>query len=233
MRLSHRCDARVILVGILLVIAHAGPARSQTVTDNRVWTALALQGRIATESPWRWSTDVLFRMRDGASTRDFIAGRVIIGRDLTRRSSAGLGYAYGAGFLNGGGTFDEHRFVQQYVWSAPVTVGALSLRSRLEERLIEGNSGVQLRARQQVRLSRDLVATGRLQVVLSEEAFVNANSTSRAARGFESNRVFAGVRQMMTARTGVEVGYLNLYARSRSAPSRRSHVLSVAIVASY
>ena len=222
---------RLAVVVLLLALGLAAPASSQTVTDERVWTGFTAQGRLGAGSPWRWSSDSLIRARDGVHTLDFLAERVLISRDLTRGSSAGIGYAYGAGFLASGGTQGEHRFLQQYMWNGGGRT--LSLRSRVEERFIEGNDGVLLRARQQVRVNWPLSAAGQLQFVASEEVFFDANSTARASRGLDSNRVFAGVRQAVTSRSAVEMGYLNLYTRIRSGPNRRSHVLSAILAVSF
>lgn len=214
-------------------VAFAAPASGQTVTDARVWTGFVAQGRMADGSPWRWSCDTLVRMREGASTLDFLSGRLIISRNITRRSTVGAGYAYGSGFPDDGGTFGEHRFLQQYIWSVSTGTASLSLRTRVKERLIEGDSGALVRTRQHVRVSRSLSAGGQFQFVASEEVFLYANTTARASRGFDSSRVFAGVRRAVTPRTGVEIGYVNIYARIRSGPNRRSHVLSANLVASF
>ena len=192
---------------LLIAIGLAAPATGQTVTDERIWTALTAQGRLS--SSWRWTSDVLVRSRDGARTIDFVAERVLVSRDLTRNSSAGFGYAYGAGFPDEGSSVREHRLVQQYVWSGWTRV--LSLKSRVEERFIEGNSGMLVRVRQQVRVCWPIGTGGRLALVASEELLVHANSTARSPRGFDSNRVFAGIRRAVTTRSSVEIGYGNLY----------------------
>jgi hypothetical protein len=218
---------------LLFALGLATPAWSQTVTDERVWTTFTAQGRLGAGSPWRWSSDTLVRTRDGARTKDFLAGRVLITRELTRGSSAGFGYAYGAGFPGDGGTVGEHRFMQQYVWSGFTADRRLSFRTRLEERVIEGNNSVVVRVRQQVRVNWPIAASRRLQLVAFEEVFVNASSTARVARGFDSNRVFAGVRQAVTPRSSVEVGYLNVYTRLRPGITRRSHILSAILAVTF
>ena len=164
---------------------------------------------------------------------DLVGERVIIGRDLGPRSSVGGGYAFAAGFLDGGGTLREHRLIQQYAWRGASIGGTVSLRSRLEQRFIEGNDGVMWRMRQQVRVSWPLTGTGRLQLVAADEVFVYANTTSRAARGFDGNRVFAGLRQVVTPRAALEAGYLNAFARVRAGGFRRSHVLSAVVGLSF
>jgi len=209
----------------------AAPAAAQTETDQRAWTAVSVQGRVSAGSPWRWASDSLVRARDGAGTLDLLAERVIVTRDLTWRSSAGIGYAYGAGFPDGG-SLREHRFVQQYAWSTGVTWG-VSLKSRLEERVITGQDAVQFRVRQQVRVTWPLVARRGLLGVASEELLVRTNSTASAPRGVDSNRMSLGVRRTLTPRTGVEMAYVNVYWRDTQDRRRRSHVMSATLAVSW
>jgi hypothetical protein len=213
---------------LLIAIGFAAPSAAQTVTDERVWTTFTAQGRLGSaSSAWRWTSDSLVRSRDGARTMDFVAERVVVSRDLTRNSSAGIGYAYGAGFPDGNSTVKEHRVLQQYVWNDRTR--RLSLKSRVEERYIEGNDRVLVRARQQVRVSFPLGPLGkggRVQIVVSEEVLIHVTSSARVRRGFDSNRVFAGIRRAVATGGNLEIGYVNLYAHLGPHRYRRSHVLS-------
>jgi hypothetical protein len=220
----------VLMVLFFVFIGAAVPAAGQTPTDERVWTAVSVQGRLGIDSPWRWTSDSLVRARDGAGTLDFLAERVVVTRDLTRQSGVGIGYAYGAGFPDAG-SIREHRFVQQYTWSGGVNRRA-SLRSRLEERFVTNHHAMLLRVRQQVRVTWPLAARGGLQGVASEELFVQASSTSLTAPGFDSNRVFVGVGRKLTARSAVEIGYLNVYSRMGSNRHLRSHIMSATLTVS-
>jgi Protein of unknown function (DUF2490) len=216
---------------IVLCLAAAGlaaPAAGQTAPDVRTWTAVSVQGRAATNSPWRWTSDSLVRARDGAGTLDFLAERVMVTRDVARRSSVGVGYAYGEGFPDAG-SLREHRFVQQYAWSGNGVGRRLSLRTRVEERFVTGQDAMLLRVRQQARITWPLRPRQRLRGVASEELFVRANSPKLTPRGFDSNRVFVGVARSLTPRSSVEIGYLNVLWRSASGDYRRSHVMSATL----
>jgi hypothetical protein len=220
--------ARAVL--FVLALGVPVPVAAQTEPEPRVWTALSVQGRMGSDSPWRWAADSLVRTRNGAGTMDFVAEWVSVSRDLTGRSSAGIGYAYGAGFPDAG-SVREHRFVQQYTWSTGGT-WRVSFRSRLEERFVTGHGAVLIRMRQQVRATWPLATRGRLRGVVSEEVLVKANSTARTARGFDSNRVFVGIARPVTAQSGMEVGYVNVYWPGGASGRRRSHVLSATLVVS-
>jgi hypothetical protein len=61
---------------------------------------------------------------------------------------------------------------------------------------------------------------------------VNVNSTARTHRGFDSNQLFVGIGHKVTAKSGVEIGYLNVYSPGASRRTRHSHVMSVTLVVS-
>lgn len=215
---------------VLFVVAlsAAAPVAAQTETEPRVWTEVSVQGRTGSDSPWHWAADSLVRTRNGASTVDFMAEWVSVSRDLTRRSAIGVGYAFVAGFPDAG-FLREHRFVQQFTWR---TDGAarLSFRTQVEERFVSGHDSMLVRVRQRARASWPLMASGTLRGVVSDEVFVNANLSGRAARGFESNQLFVGIGRKSTANSWVEVGYVNVYSPGAPSRERRSHVMSVTLV---
>ena len=99
----------------------------------------------------------------------------------------------------------------------------------MEERFFEGNDGVVVRGRQQVRFSWPVSASGSRSLVVADEVFAHGNTTARTSRGFDSNRLFGGMRLAVRPGADIEVGYVHVYARSRSGPNRVSHVLSAAI----
>jgi hypothetical protein len=206
------------------VAGAAAPAWGQTVSDERVWVAFTAQGRMGAASPWRWTIESLIRTRDVVDAVDVFVARAIAGYDLTPRSSVWAGYANSSSFPAGSSAQTEHRFFQQYLWSGRAGTGALALRTRFEERLLEGNSGVVFRVRQQVRYSRPIAAGSRFTLVGWDEILVHANTTTRSARGLDQNRAFAGIGRAFT-RTRLEVGYLNQYIRAVTPPNRRNHFL--------
>ena len=154
-----------------------------------------------------------------------------VSRDVTRRTSVGIGYAYGAGFPDSG-PVREHRFVQQYTWNAGVARSVVSFRTRVEERFLSGHDAMLIRIRQQVRATWPMAAKKTLRGVVSGEVFFRANSTVRAPRGFDSSRVFVGIGRKVTERNRIEVGYVNVYSPGASSRKQYSHVLSATLVVS-
>lgn len=224
-------SSRRVTVGLALVVVLASGARSagaQAPTDQRVWTAVATQGRFTEDSTWTWAADAFLRARDGVHTMDSAAARLSVGRDVTSAVRVMAGYAWGAAFPDGGSARREHRLHQQAVWAGRAAGLRVSTRSRIEERFIEGAGGIRVRARQQVRVAWAIGSSG-LQAVASEEVLVNVTATGGASRGVDGNRAFAGVRRSLTSRSALEVGYLHVYTPGRSAPGRHSHVVSTVL----
>ena len=221
--------ARTILLFVALGVSV--PAAAQTETEPRLWTAISLQGRMGGDSPWRWAADSLMRTRNGAGTMDFVAEWFTVSRDVTRRTSVGIGYAYGAGFPDSG-PVREHRFVQQYTWSAGAAQSVVSIRTRVEERFVSGHDAMLIRMRQQVRVTWPLAAKKALRGEVSAEVCFRTNSTVRAARGFDSSRVFVGIGSKVTERNRIEVGYVNVYSPGARSRKPYSHVLSATLVVS-
>jgi hypothetical protein len=220
--------ARTIL--LFAALGASVPAYAQTETEPRLWTAVSVQGRMGSNSPWRWAADSLMRTRNGAGTMDFVAEWFTVSRDVTRRTSVGIGYAYGAGFPESG-PVREHRFVQQYTWSSGIARSVVSFRTRVEERFLSGHDAMLIRMRQQVRVTWPLAGKS-LRGVVSGEVCFRTNSTVRAARGFDSSRVFVGIGSKVTERNRIEVGYVNVYSPGARSRKPYSHVLSATLVVS-
>lgn len=212
----------------------AADARAQAVVDERVWFVATFQESGSPETPWRWSIDAITRSRNGVSDLDTLTFRPTVIYALNSRSSLGGGYANVTSFPASGGALTEHRIHGQYVWSGPAAGGTLSLRTRIESRFHEGNSGPLGRFRQQVRFTHAFRKGSRLSWVAYDEFMVHLNNTTRSARGVEQNRAFAGVSLAASRATRIELGYLNQFQPGyRGAPDRINHVLSSALAVSF
>jgi hypothetical protein len=211
----------LILAGAIAILA-AGTASAQTVTDARVWTSLTVQGRPAA-GPWRWTMETILRTREGVSDIDTLVLRPAVGYAIGARTTISAGYAHSAAFLAAGGVSNEHRIFQQLLWqrSGAWTIG---LRTRFEQRFLEGNSGTSLRARQQIRISRPLASASRWTVVGWDEVSVHLNTTARFTQGVDQNRAFAGLGRTLSRQARIEVGYLNQFVVGGD-PNRVNHVL--------
>jgi hypothetical protein len=217
--------ANVRFAFVIVVLLAAVPASGQVVNDGRVWTGGVFQGRLAAQSPWRWSLESQVRTRDGVHAVETLVVRFAMTRDLTSRTSVGGGYANSTTFPMIGEALTEHRAFQQYVWTGRAGTSSIAFRTRFEERFSEGNDEVAYRLRQQVRFTRPFAAHPRFALVAYDEVLVHTNGTNRYGRGFDQNRGFAGVARTITPRVRLELGYLNQYANSRTGADRMNHIL--------
>lgn len=226
---------RILLLLAGVVLLSATPLQAQTVTDERAWFSLPVQGHIGSdESPWRWSMELIVRSREGLSELDSATVRPSVIYNFSSRASAGGGYANVTAFPVTGPNLTEHRWFGNFTWTQPGAFGSLSLRTRLESRHIETNDGPIGRLRQQVRFSRPIHKGGRLAIVGADEIMFHLNDTSRVAKGVEQNRVFAGISHALTPSTRLEIGYLNqYYPGHRGNNSRMNHVLMTTLGLSF
>lgn len=228
--------SRTYVLFLLVVLACScfpASAAAQLITDERVWANLSLQERQGTESPWRWSAEFSLRMRDGVDEVDTVIARGLIGYDLTDRTSAALGFGVIPSFPVAGGTLIEKRLFEQCLWNGHALGGTLALRTRLEQRWAEANSGLAWRVRQQVRYSRPIAPDSRFALVGYDEFQVHLNETLRYDRGFDQNRAFGGISRTVNHTLRLEVGYLNQFLHSVIGPNRLNHILSVGTVLSF
>jgi uncharacterized protein DUF2490 len=217
-----------LLLLLLFLFGVPSSAHGQTVVDHRFWLTPIAQGRFHHESPWRWSAEMSIRTRDGISAMDIIIARGLVGYDVTKTSSLWAGYGEVTTFLAAGGYQHEHRLFQQHLWSGPARGATLSVRTRFEERDVDGNSNWSFRVREQVRYSQ-VLGHGPFLIIGWDEIAFHANTTSRYARGFDQNRAFIGVGRTIRTRSRLEVGYLNHYLHSLGAPNRMNHVLATTV----
>lgn len=216
------------------LLGWSATAHAQTVTDERVWFTLSLQKSGTPASPWGASVDTIVRSRDGLNALDIVSLRPTVLYTVSSRTTVGAGYGFSPSFPAAGGTTIEHRVYGHYGWANAAAGGTLSLRTRIESRFFEGNSGPIGRLRQQVRFSRAFRKGSRLSFQMYDEILVNLNDTTRAAKGVDQNRAYGGFSFNAARRARVELGYLNQFSPGhRGAPDRMNHILSSAVIVSF
>ena len=181
--------------------------------DSAAWATVSAAGRIepaGEASRWRYNVTGQWRHLERGSDVDTYLLRSSLGYDVNSSMSLWGGYDFFVNDPGGGGTRQEHRFWQQFSWSAARwDWGSLSLRTRLEQRNLENSSDVGLRFRQLVQLAVPLPAQD-VTLVASAEHFTNFDDTDYGARsGFDQLRSYLGVRMPMTERAALEAGYMN------------------------
>ena len=135
------------------------------------------------------------------------------------------GYLWAPVWRDGQKTLDEHRLWQQWTWDIVLASGAkLQLRSRLEERLAQGDVGIRFR---QLLRAQTYPLLERFMLVAWDEVFIAFNDTRFGQRaGFDQNRLFLGVANSLTKKVRVEAGYFNQYL-PRPGPDPMRHAFAV------
>ena len=215
---------RLPAIAVLLLACVPASAADE---DSALWGIATGAGRFAQDgetSPWRYSFTGQWRHFERGSGADQYLLRSGLGYTLNPRMSLWLGYDFFHTVPNGGSARDEHRFWQQFQWSAVRRDwGTLSLRTRLEERNLERSDDTGFRLRQQVQLSVPLPGWD-VTLVSSAEHFTNLNDTDYGARsGFDQLRSYLGVRMPMSERASLEAGYMHQWIKRAAVPDAVNH----------
>ena len=129
----------------------------------------------------------------------------------------------------------EHRFRQQVNFEK-YKLGnvALSGRIRTEQRWREGFSGTGWRVRPYVKAALPIADKGKTQLVLTNEAFINLNTTRfQKTNGWDRTRSFIGVNKAISSKVNIEAGYMLQHGYVRNGPDTNDHVLSVSLTGKF
>ena len=219
---------------LAFLVVFAVPAAAQTVTDGRAWVTFTMQGRARQDSPWRWSLDSIARSREGVGELDTATFRPMLTYTVNQHTSVGGGYAFVSSYPVTGGRATEHRVFGVYQWTSPAHGGTISMRVRVEDRMLEANSGVLWRARPWARFSHPIRPGSRLSLVGWDELSLHLNTTTRIPRGIDQNRAFAGVGTVWSPRVRTEIGYLNQYLPGHlGAVDRMNHIVATTVTVAF
>lgn len=215
---------RAALLATLAALA-ATPALGAD-EDFQSW--LSATGAAALTSQVDATMEAHFRLYDDAS----YLGQLLLRPSLTYKLNGGWslsgGYAYARTDSGAAAVSHEHRAWEQvgFRFIANNTV-AVTGRTRLEQRFVEGRDGTGWRVRQQVRAAFTPSGAGALQAVAWNETFYSLNDTDFGQRsGFDQTRTFIGASLPLAQRTTIEPGYLN-HRTFREGPDRVNHILAV------
>lgn len=200
-----------------------------TDSDFGTWLVLSMTDRLPTadsSSRWRYWFDAQARYSDVGSSSNQLMYRPGIGYDITPTLSAWAGYARFRTHASSGNTSTEDRFWQQLSWRfRDWNSSSLSMRFRLEQRLLSSgdDTGVVLRA--QLKYVRKLAASDRTSLVANLETIVNLRDTDWGANsGLAQQRSYLGVAWKLTDKSTFEAGYQNQYFNIDNAEDRMRHL---------
>ena len=228
---------RVVTVfTVTLLLAVPASAEDQ---DFGAWFALAGQGHLgsAPDARLRWWFDGHFRTFEDSDGFDTSIVRPGIGYDLGKSATLWLGYGWIHTDPPSRSNVDEHRLWQQFTWGTKLgerKLLDLYVRSRLEQRWLEGGDDTGWRFRQFLRVVRPLAPNSRWALRVWDELFLPLNDTDWGARaGFGQNRAFGGLGLTLDreGKYTVEFGYLNQYINRRDT-DLMNHIVSLAFLVS-
>lgn len=223
---------RLLPAFALLLLAPFAPAYAAE-EDTQTWAAvhgmvglggLGLGGRAVV------NFDYQARITDTHSRAGQILLRQAIGYRLNPKTSVFGGYAYVRTDNLGAKVLDEHRLFQQVNFSLldGGTQGAITGRTRLEQRFVEGSGEVGWRLRQQV---RGALPIGKgFALVGSAEPFLAFNRTGWGQKaGFDQLRLFGGLSVPLARGFAIETGYMGQYIAREAKADRMNHIFSLAL----
>lgn len=211
----------------IFVAALCVSAAAQAKSDEQLWTTGAVNVDLG--GGWRGSEEVVSRFSDNRDGLYELELTTMLGYRIKDVTIA-AGYVHNPLYSDGDHTTTEHRAREQVTFDNITRVGPakLSARMRIEQRWRDNARGTGLRARPYVKLSFPLA--GKAALNLSNETFVNLNSTAFQARsGFDRMRNLLSVSGPLSKKLNGEIGYLNQYGFVRNGDDTIDHVAYFAV----
>ncbi|MEZ5419287.1 MAG: DUF2490 domain-containing protein [Vicinamibacterales bacterium] len=210
---------RRVAAALLLAAAGAVPAGAQPAPDRQVWVQVLALGQLSEQ--WRSHLEVQPRWFDDGSELGLTIVRTALGRRVSPRITAFLGYAWVPRTF-GEGVRHEQRIWQQLSIAGPA-LGAwgTSARVRLEQRWLDPWNGPSHRLRTLVRAQRAVAPGSPWGVWTYDELMVTLADTTRGpARGFDRNRLAAGGSRRLSPLASIDAGYV--WERAVAGAGRRN-----------
>lgn len=213
---------------LILVATVAGPARA--TDDEQLWTTASATVKLADK--WRLSQEVVARFSDTRKGLYEIESNTLLGYKVTDTVTLWAGYTHDPQYAAGDFTVMERRAREQITVDnfAKIGRGKLSGRLRMEQRWRENIDGTGWRARPYVKFSLPLREGSKTALVISNETFINLNTTSfQRTEGLDRMRNLIAINTPLTKAISLEAGYLNQHGFVRDGEDTSDHVASVSL----
>jgi hypothetical protein len=211
----------------LLLLAMPAPAQ----TDGQAWTNMLAQGSISGDLVFWFDASARFTNDATRLGQSLVRGG--LGARIDRNLTVHAGYAHIRTNPANGANTVEHRGWQQAVY--PIIRSKrmqLMGRTRLEQRWLEGQDGMSLRARQLVRFIVPLGDPTQPRFLAWHEGFFTLADTGWSPdTGFDQHRSFVGVILPMGPHA-VEVGAFS-QRFPQPDPDRVNRALNITLVANF
>lgn len=225
---------RACAVALAGAAASAAPVAASADSGAEAWTAVFVSGPVAADGRLLVWLDSHARFRE--DTRD--PGLSILRPALGWRAGDGLdlyvGYARVVSRPEGAADIEEDRLWQQAIFPlGEILGGAVTARTRLEQRFRPTGDDTGWRVRQFVRWERRYAGSDVSPVVWNEAFFALNDADWGQQGGFDQNRLFVGAAWRFAERVRIEGGYLNNRVNLAVGPGRTGHAVSASIFATF
>jgi hypothetical protein len=224
MRAGRACAVFGVLVGAMM---WALPVCAQDLEDSQLWVQALATVTLSPE--WRAHLELQPRMLNDASELGLTIVRTAVGRQVAPGVTVWLGHAWVPRSL-GPSTQHEHRVWQQLLVNAPTAAGwTPTIRLRVEQRWLTPWDGSSQRVRLLARVQRPVGEGGRWSVFTYDEAMATLDATPGGpVRGYDRNRLSAGLVRRFTPWVWTDVGYI--WENATVSGGRRNDHVAIAVL---
>lgn len=218
----------MIIAAALLSAAVSAPAFASH--DQQLWTTQVVNVKLGDK--WRVQQELVERFSDNRNGLYEIESNTLLGYRLNQAVTVWGGYTRDPQYSAGNFTVMEQRLREQVTFDnvAKLGPGKLSLRVRGEQRWRNNVAGTGWRLRPYVKYSVPLGKGSKTSLVLSNETFLNLNTTTfQRQDGLDRMRNLIGISTPLSKRLTAEIGYLNQHGFVRGGPDSSDHVASISL----
>ena len=208
------------------------PGAALARDDGQIWTGGSATVNLSDQ--WRLTGEVIARFSDNRGGLYEIEAPTLLNFRAAKDVTLAAGYVHNPQFTDGDLTTVERRTREQITLDniARVAGGKLSARLRLEQRWRDNADGTGWRVRPYLKYSLPL--KGKTSLVLSNETFLNLNTTAfQGQDGLDRMRNLIAINTPLAKSVTIEAGYLNQYGFVRGGEDNSDHIASVLVSASF
>jgi hypothetical protein len=221
---------RNAITAAVLIVSLSMPATAWAKSDEQLWTSA--NANVKLSDNWRLQQELTARLSDSRNGLYEIESATLLGYRVTKGVTLAAGYVHNPQYSGGDFTVMEHRAREQVTFDnlARIAGGKLSARMRVEQRWRENFDGTAWRMRPYVKFSLPLAKGSRTSLTLSNEIFINLNSTSfQRQDGLDRTRTLIAINTPLTKALAAEIGYLNQHGFVRGGEDTNDHVASFSL----
>ena len=218
----------------LCAFASLLPAPALARSDFQQWATASVS--VKASDKIRISNELVARFSDDRNGLYEIENSLLLGYKLNDKVTAWAGYVHNPNYNSGDFTVMERRAREQLTFDNIAKLGkaSLSARMRLEQRWRDGIDGTGWRVRPYVKLGVPLGGKTAPTLNLTNETFVNLNTTSfQSQDGLDRMRTAASLSFPLSSTLKAEAGYLNQHRFVRGGPDNDDHAITGSISLSF